>query len=534
MTERPSSAARLWGEIKRRKVVRVVVAYLLVGWGLIQIADATLDPLHLPEWAGTLVVWLVGLGFPIAVILAWVLDVTPEGIKVTEAAGEGPAADDAAGAASAEAKKAPSSTADASIAVLPFVNISGNPDDEYFSDGLSEELINLLVRLQSLRVCSRTSSFALKGKEIDMSTIAGQLGVRHVLEGSVRRSGERVRITAQLIDAIDDRHLWSKTFDRELQDIFAVQDEIAASLFSELKLTLSADEQQAIQSTTDNVEALDCYLRGRELYHRAGHLEKAGEKFEEAIRIDPNYALAWAGLTYVFVDTYWYKDQEPSWIERADEASRKAVELAPHLAESHAARGLALRVAEQFDDADAEFDRAIAINPRLFEPIHFQAQMARSLGQYQRSAELFKRAAEVRPEDYQALALASNMSEAMGDMLRAREYAQESVERVARALDLNPQDSRALILGAGAFYTIGNAEKALEWIAKAQAVSPNSNGVMYNAACLYAKLGETERALEFAEKAVAMGSRNKRYYETDTDFASIREHPRFKALMDSL
>ena len=177
MTEKKSKSSTLWEEIKRRKVVRVVVAYLLVGWGLIQIADGTLQPLHLPEWAGTLVVWLVALGFPITVTLAWVLDITPKGIKVT-----GPVEE------SDEVSSAPT---DASIAVLPFVNMSGDPDNEYFSDGLSEELINLLTRLQSLRVCSRTSSFSLKGKNIDMPTIASQLGVRHVLEGSVRRAGDR-------------------------------------------------------------------------------------------------------------------------------------------------------------------------------------------------------------------------------------------------------------------------------------------------------------------------------------------------------
>lgn len=519
MAERESGFAGLWEEIKRRKVVRVVLAYVIVGWGLIQVADATLEPLHLPEWAGTLVVWLVGLGFPIAVILAWTLDITPRGIEVTPAA---------------DADVPPSPPTEASIAVLPFVNIGGSPDDEYFSDGLSEELINLLVRLQSLRVCSRTSSFALKGKDIDMPTIARQLGVRHVLEGSVRRSGDRVRITAQLVDAAEDRHLWSKTFDRELQDIFGVQDEIAASLFAELRLTLSADERQAIQSTTDSVAALDCYLRGRELYHRPGHLEPAGEKFKEAIRIDPNYALAWAGLTYVCVDTYWYKDKDPVWIERADEASRKAVELAPHLAEPHAARGLLLRAAEKFDEADGEFDRAIAINPRLFEPIHFQAQMARGLGQYKRAAELFERAAQVRPEDYQALALAANMHEFLGDVNRARALAPEVLDRAKRALELNPKDARALVLGSGVLYLLGRTEEALEWVERAQVISPKSNGVMYNSACLYARLGQTERALDFVERAVALGSRNKRNFDSDKDLDSLRDHPRFKALMDSL
>ncbi len=522
MSSDKSRLASLWQEVQRRKVVRVVVAYLLVGWGLIQIADATLDPLRLPEWAGTMVVWLVALGFPIAVILAWVLDVTPRGIEVTRNI----PADD----------KTEDDPDNLSIAVLAFVNLSGDPDNEYFSDGLAEELLNALVRLRPLRVCSRTSSFALKGQALDMPTIASRLGVRHVLEGSVRRSGDRVRITAQLIDAVEDRHLWSETYDRELQDIFAVQDEIAGHIFSALRITLTADEMQTIQATTSNVEALDSYLRGRELYHRTepGHLDLARECFAEAISIDPTYALAWAGLTYVYVDTYWYMDKEDSWIEKADDTSQKAVQLAPKLAESHAARGLALRVLEQFDDAESEFQKAMELNPRLFEPIHFYAQMMRSVGQVERAAELFVQAAEVRPEDYQALALACNMYDMLNDTEKLDRYTIESGERATRAVELNPKDSRAWSLGAGAWLHLGQTDKAVEWIERAQEVAPTSNGVMYNSACMYAKMGKTDLALDFVEKAVELGSRNERYYETDGDFDSIRDHPRFVALMKTI
>jgi len=512
--------SKFWDEIKRRKVVRVVIAYLIVGWLLIQIADVTIEPLRLPEWSDTLVIWLVALGFPIAVILAWVLDITPAGVKVTE---------------SVEDDAAPS---DASIAVLPFVNMSGDADNEYFSDGLSEELLNLLARLQSLRVCSRTSSFALKGKEIDMPTIAKQLGVRHVLEGSVRRDGDRVRITAQFIDAIDDRHLWSETYDRELQDIFAVQDEIASHIVAALKLTLTPDEQQAIQSTTGDADALDYYLQGREQFHRTelGHLEKSLEMFEAAIRIDPNYALAWAGLTYVFVDTYWYrkKDREAKWIDLAHEASRKAIEFAPHLAESHGARGYALYADEQFDAAEAEFEKAIAINPRLFEPIHFYAQMARSLKQYQKAGELFCRAAKARPEDYQAAAIASSMFSAVGNEERAHELGREHVEKTKRALELNPNDARALALGAGGYQKLGDKASGLAWLQRAQAVSPNSSNVMYNSACFHALAGDSEIALDYLEKAAEFGARNKKIWESDKDFDSIREHPRFKALLERI
>lgn len=515
MPDKPTKTSGFWTELKRRKVVRVIVAYLVVGWLLIQIADVTIEPLRLPEWSDTLVIWLVGLGFPIAIALAWVLDVTPAGVKVT---------------APAEAGDAPS---DASVAVLPFVNMSGNADNEYFSDGLSEELLNLLTCLQSLRVCSRTSSFALKGTTVDMPTIARQLNVRYVLEGSVRRSGDRVRITAQFVDATEDRHLWSQTYDRDLQDIFAVQDEIAAQIVDALKLRLTSDEQKAMQSTTEDANALDYYLRGRERFSRPepGHLEKAHELFEAAIRIDPGYALAWAGLTYIFVDYYWYRDKETKWIEQAHEASRKAIELAPHLAEAHSARGYAFYVHEKFDEAELEFQKAIAINPRLFEPIHFYAQMARILGQYDKAAKLYCRAAEVRPEDYQSLALAAQMFENLGDKDRERNVLEQYVDRAKRALELNPNDARAMILGASVYLRLGDKEKGLMWLQRAQDTSPDSANVMYNAACFHSQSGDLETALDCLERAAELGARNKRLWESDDDFENIKNHPRFRALI---
>jgi tetratricopeptide (TPR) repeat protein len=369
-----------------------------------------------------------------------------------------------------------------------------------------------------------------------MPTIAKQLGVRHVLEGSVRRSGTKVRITAQLIDACEDRHLWSDTYDRELQDIFEVQDEIANHIFTALKLTLTVAEEKAIHSTTDSVDALDCYLRGRDLYHRTnpGHLDRSREKFEEALRIDPQYALAWAGLTYIFVDTYWYREKEKELLQRASQSSMKAVELAPHLAESHSARGLALRVNENFPEAEAEFEKAMELNPNLFEPIHFYAQMARSLGQYEKAAMLFLRAADVRPEDYQALAIASNMYDILGKLALSLDTCREALERVKRAVELNPTDSRALILGAGIMQQIGDDDAVIDWMARADRAFPDSPSVAYNSACIYAKYGDAERALDFLEKAVSLGSGNKLYFEHDPDFSSIEDHPRFRALLETL
>jgi len=352
----------------------------------------------------------------------------------------------------------------------------------------------------------------------------------------VRRSGDRVRITAQFIDAVDDRHLWSETYDRELKDIFAVQDEIATQIVAALKLTMTSDEHDAIQSTTDDVEALDYYLRGREQYHRTepGHLEKSREMFEAAIRIDPEYALAWAGLTYVFVDTYWYHNKEEDWIDQAHEASRKAIQFAPHLAESHGARGYAYYVDEQFEDAEVEFERAMKLNPRLFEPIHFYAQMARAQQNYEKSAELYRLAAGARPEDYQCLALGSFMYEMLGDTQRSLELSREHIERAKRALELHPNDPRALCLGALAFLRLGDKNTGVEWLQRAQAAHANSANVLYNSACFYAITGEAEKALDHLEKAADFGARNRGMWRSDKDFESIKDHPRFKALLERL
>lgn len=519
MDDGKADSKSFWAELKRRKVVRVAIAYLIVGWLLIQIADVTIEPLHLPDWADTFVIWLIGLGFPVALVLAWQLDITPQGVVVTPAGNDGGAA-----------------AQDASIAVLPFLNMSGDAENEYFSDGMSEELLNLLSRLQDLRVCSRTSSFALKGTALDVPSIGKKLGVHYVLEGSVRRSQQRVRITAQLVDARSDRHLWSETYDRDLQDIFAVQDEIAGHIFAELKLTLTADEQQAIQSTTDSVDAYEHYLRGREQYHRTdqGHIPRAKQEFERAIEVDPDYALAWAGLTYALVDSYWYLDNDPQRIEQANAASARAVELAPHLAESHAARGLAYRVAERFEDAEREFEQAIALNPGLFEPIHFYAQMARSLQQYEKAAALFGQAADVRPEDYQAVAIMANVYDALDDRANQLRAARRGVDRAERALDVNPKDARAWILGGGLLGVLGEKVRAFEWAESAVRINPESQSTAYNYACLLTHFGEHERAIDQLEKAVSLGNRNKRYYEIDTDLDPLREHPRFQKLLDSI
>jgi adenylate cyclase len=523
LSESSSRLKRTFHELKRRKVFQVGVVYAIVGWLLMQIADTAFEPLRLPDWTQTLVVVLVVLGFPVALILAWALEVTPAGIQRTRR-GE-----------SERVEKSGVRPA-RSIAVLPFVNISGDPQNEYFSDGLSEELLNLLARIPQLRVCSRTSSFAFKGKGADMKAVRESLDVRTVLEGSVRREGNRLRISAQLIDADADAHLWSKTYDSEIGDIFTVQNRIAASIVDALHLTLSSETRRNLNMpSTDSVEAYDFYLRGREYYHRSdqGHLDVAREMYEKAIAIDANYALAWAGLAIACADHYRYRGKGQSFLERAEEASRKAVELNPALAEAWTARGLALWCAQRFEDAEQAFRDAIRINPSLFEPHHFYARMILMEGLDRDAESLLKRAAAVRPEDFQSRLRLANLYHTQGRAGEATAMFRETLDVTKAYLAVAADDVRALYFGAQIFVRLGERTTAVEWTERALGLQPDQPGVLYNAACVHAMLDETDRALDLLEDSLKAGFAHTSWIPRDPDLANLRGNPRFRKLVAS-
>ena len=329
-------------ELRRRRVIRVLLLYAIAGWVIIQVASTVLPGLHVPSWSVTLVIVLVALGLPLAAVLAWAFDVEDGRIArsgiadIDSEATHGPLVTGAAAPRPATGEpvaksrdRAPAARAvdegSRSIAVLPFLNMSGNPENEYFSDGISEEILNLLTKLPKLRVSSRTSSFAFKGKEIDIPAVAQRLNVGTILEGSVRRSGDRVRITAQLIDTKSDSHLWSESYDRKLEDVFVIQDDIARCIVNALRMTLTPQERLAIQYTaTSNPQAYDFYLRGRSYYNT---MTKRGfthalTLYQEAIERDPNYALAFAGIADVYSFLFKYGGATPEIAGRALDASQ--------------------------------------------------------------------------------------------------------------------------------------------------------------------------------------------------------------------
>ena len=420
-----------------------------------------------------------------------------------------------------------------SIAVLPFVNMSADAENEYFTDGVAEEIINALSKIQSLRVASRTSAFAFKGKNEDIGEIGRKLKVATVLEGSVRKAGNRLRITAQLVNVADGYHLWSERYDRQLEDVFAIQDEIAGNIVRALRVVLSEDEKRAIEKApTENVEAYDYYLRGRQFFHqfRRSGIQFARRMFERAIEIDPGFALAYAGIADSCSFLYMYWDGSKSNLDSANGASQKALELDPELAEAHASRGFALTLSRQYQEARREFETAIGINPKLYEAHYLYARACFQERRFEEAVRHYEDAARVRPEDYQALLLMQSPLNSLGREAEALGALKKGLQVVERHLELNPDDARALCLGATALAQLGQRERALEWANRALGIDPDDPGVLYNIACVYALCAETGDALRCLEQAVQNGFGHREWLENDSDLDPLRADPRFEAL----
>jgi serine/threonine protein kinase/Flp pilus assembly protein TadD len=421
-----------------------------------------------------------------------------------------------------------------SIAVLPFADMSPQKDQDYFCDGIAEEIINALTKIQALRVASRSSAFAYKGKNQDIREVGEQLSVGTVLEGSVRKAGSRIRITAQLISVADGYHLWSERYDRELEDVFAVQDEIADNIVKALRVVLTEDEKRAIEKPrTENVQAYEYYLRGRQFFHQfreKGH-QFARRMFARAIEIDPNFALAYAGTADCSSFLYMWWDPSEANLEQADAASQKALALAPNMAEAHASRGLALTLSKRHAEAEQEYETAIRLDPKLFEAHYFKARACFQEGRHEDAAKAFERAAAVRPEDFQTPSLVALAYDALGREEESVAARRRAVGIIERHLDLNPDDARALYLGAIDLCYLGDRERSREWTDRALALDPDDPAVLYNVACAYAQLGLVDKALDCLERGTLNGAGHRAWIENDPDLNTVREHPRFQAIL---
>lgn len=524
MSEKKSGLSAYFEELKRRKVVRVAIGYVVGAWLLMQIADATFEPLNLPEWSTTLVLWLLALGLPVALILAWALEVTPDGIRRTTKKRK----------TASIKKQVVEGQSEPSIAVLPFVDMSPEKDQDHFCEGMAEEIINSLTRIQGVQVASRTASFQFKDTSMDIDTIGERLNVNTVLEGSVRKAGEHLRVTAQLINVVDGYHIWSEGFDRELKDVFGIQKEIAENVAKAFKLSLGPGKEETVdQQPTESIEAYEFYLRGRRHFYQFSDpgWKQAREDFSHAIDLDPDYALAYAGLADCFSFIYMYADSAVSIRLQAETNSRLALQLAPELAQVHASRGLALSYSTRQDEAEKAFERAVELDPKLFEAYYFHGRHAFTKGKLEKAAQLFEKATEVRPDDYQALALLAQVYRALGQEEQRNDARRRTLEVIEKRLQNSPNDARALCFGSVNLLEAGQTEKGMEWLERAKTSQADDALNLYNVACVYSNIGDIEQALDCLEKSVRKGMAEVDWMKNDSDLDNLREHPRFKALL---
>ena len=421
-----------------------------------------------------------------------------------------------------------------SIAVLPFNNMSGDPEQEYFSDGIAEDIITDLSKVSGLFVVARHTAFTYKAKPIKVQQVGQELGVGYILEGSVRKAGQRVRITGKLISSKDGGHVWAERFDRDLTDIFAIQDEITHAIVEQLKIRLLPQEKKSIgQAPTDNVEAYSYYLRGREFLYRHSkrYYERARQMFTKALELDPNYGRAYAGIA---VCDAWLSMafQVDLSIEGILEMADKALALEANLAEAHTARGVALSAGRRFEEANIEFERGVALDPHSFEAHFLYARPAFMQGKISRAVQLLERAAEINPADYRPVALAIHMYRSLGRESDCKAAARKTVELVQREVVVNPEDPRPAIAGALALLELGEHERARDWTTRAATIDPDDLGAQYNVACAYSQLGDFDKAFEVLERIARIGKHFwKDWMEKDSDLDRLRDQPRYPQLI---
>ena len=583
---------KLLVEFKRRNVYKVAVAYAVMGWLLIQIATQTFPFLEIPNWAIRLVIMLVAIGFPIALILAWAFELTPEGIRRAETVTGATAAKSAHRAwiyvvmvagilsigvfflgrytalrtsSSPESAKAaaPSSK---SLAVLPFANLSHDPDNAYFAAGIQDEIITRLAKIGELKVVSCLSTQRFKSSPDDLPAIAKELGVANVLQGSVQRSPDAVRVNVQLVGAETDTHLWADTFDRKLTDVFQIESDIAKTIAEKLQAKLTGSEERAISmQPTADVEAHQLYLKGRYLWNRrtAENLEKALNYFQQAADKDPNYALAYSGIADTCALFSVYGAGAPQeYLPRAKAAAEKAVELDDSLAEAHASLGLVYNSYFRGAESAREFDRSIQLDPNYATAHHWYGRLTLVMqGKLDHALVEVKRAYELDPVS------PIIHTDVGGVYLMARRY-DEAIEQLRGTVQMDPEfywahrflgmalDLKGDTTGALAEFTkafqlnddpaglgfIGHAQARMGHEKEARARLDQMNDAAkrryvapYAFALIHLALGDKDQALDWLEKAAQeRGLTYFNFIKVDPFLDPLRGDPRFEAVMQKV
>ena len=568
-----------FGELKRRNVYKVAVAYAVVAWLLMQIASQIFPFFEIPNWVVRLVVLLLVIGFPIALIIAWAFETTPEGIKRTAAA-------DAAGQRSrggawiyivligaalsvglffvgrytaghgtSRVREVATASPDKSIAVLPLINESGDPKDEYFSDGLSEELIAALAQISGLKIIGRSSSFRFKDRKEEPKAIGQKLGVGTLLDGTVRKQGDRVRIVAELVNAADGIQLWTRTFDRQLKDIFAVQEEIAKAVAESLKVKLFGTQENPSQIATNNVEAHNAYLQGHFhlLRRNVEDFRKAISYYDQAIELDPEYALAYAERAEAWTILGDLTGQRPTAYPKARSDAEKAVAIAPALAEARAALGFVRCFVDwKFADGLTELKRAKELSPANPTANDLLARIIVYLGRFDEAERQARQAVELDPLSTvtqgnlaRVLFYAGKLDEADAVARKAAELQPTGAsnhrwqvliaaqrgdgEAALREAQLEPDEGYRRFELAVAQYVVGDRQAADA--ALADLIAKAREGFAYQIAEVYAVRGEKDKAFEWLQISFDDRDAGMLSLLVDPLLRGLRDDPRYKNLV---
>jgi TolB-like protein len=590
MPGKSGNIGQFWQELKRRKVVRVITVYAAATFVILELVSIITEPLRLPEWTLALVIVILCIGFVITVILSWVYDITPEGIEKTKPVQEikefvkptGSIAWKIATYVSVSVilafvvfylinnnKQSEAHTQiGKSIAVLPFVDMSPQKDQEYFCDGITEELINSLTHIDGLKVIARTSSFAFKGKQEDIREIGRKLDVETLLEGSVQKAGDRLRITAQLIKVEDGSHLWSQQYDRDLEDVFAIQDEISLAITDILKLKLLGDRKNSItERQTENIEAYNLYLRGRYFWNLRTEedLKRSLQYYNQAIEHDSKYALAFAGLADAyFIMAWWDWYPRTEGYEKGREYAHKALSININIAEAHATLGaIAAWYDWNWEESVKEIKHAIALNPSSATAHQYYSETLDILRKNKEAREQINQALKLNPHSYVMYALS-------GMYYYFQANYEKSIEEAQKALEIN--DSFASIFRIFKCHVnLGTDREAIKQLIRIISKYPSSNkpelidkiyqesgieGIIlwfiewiqlnestgyytitssnYRLANMYALIGDTQNAIKYLEKSMNIGESTIPRINNNPDFDFIRDDPRFKALLKEM
>ena len=568
-----------FGELKRRNVYKVGVAYAIVAWLLMQVASQIFPFFEIPNWVVRLIILLLVIGFPIALIIAWAFEVTSEGIKRTETADAAGLRSHGgawiyvvligaalsvglffvgrytAGNATRQVSEVTTAIPEKSIAVLPLINESGDPKDEYFSDGLSEELIAALAQISGLKVIGRSSSFRFKERHEDPKAIGQKLGVSTLLEGTVRKQNDRVRIVAELVNAGDGIALWTRTFDRELRDIFTVQQEIARAVAESLKVTLLGSNEKSAQMASNSVQAHNAYLQAHFHFQRRNleDYRKAITYFDQAIQLDPNYALAYAERAEVWTMIGDLAGERATAYPKARSDAEKAVEIAPALAEAHAALGWVRFFGEwKFAEGLRELKRAKELSPANPTANDLLARVIVYLGHIDEAERQAREAVELDPLSVatqfnlaRVLLYAGKLEEADAAGRKIAELQPSSssshrwqvfvaVERrdgdtALREAQLEPDGDFRRFELALAHYVRGDRKAADA--ALAELVTTGRKGLDYQIAQAYAVRGERDKAFEWLQIAFDNHDGGTLSLAVDPLLRGLRDDPRYKNLV---